>query len=145
MKSLDNHRLHLTFLHRLAGRQEQLISLRFSHRRRKRRTSTMKALTWHGRGDIRRDSVSDPKIQDGRDAMGEVVEVGSENKALKVGDRVVISFTISRAESASSASAASIPAANDPTRTRSRPRSCGVIPPPLHQGRLEAVTPWPGS
>ena len=30
--------------------------------------------------------------------MGEVVEVGSENKALKVGDRVVVPFTISCGE-----------------------------------------------
>jgi hypothetical protein len=29
----------------------------------KRRTATMKALTWHGKGDIRCDSVPDPKIQ----------------------------------------------------------------------------------
>src|SRR6195256_4824941 len=89
----------------------------------------MKALAWHGKGDIRCDTVPDPKIQDGRDAiitvtacaicgsdlhlfdgvmasmekgdilghetMGEVVEVGSENKTLKVGDRVVVPFTIS--------------------------------------------------
>jgi threonine dehydrogenase-like Zn-dependent dehydrogenase len=92
----------------------------------------MKALTWHGKGDIRCDSVSDPQIQDGRDAiikvtacaicgsdlhlfdgvmpsmksgdvlghetMGEVVEVGADNKALKVGDRVVVPFTISCGE-----------------------------------------------
>ena len=92
----------------------------------------MKALTWHGKGDIRCDTVPDPKIQDGRDAiikvtscaicgsdlhlfdgvmptmekgdvlghetMGEVVEVGSENQALKVGDRVVVPFTISCGE-----------------------------------------------
>src|ERR1700712_1786736 len=90
---------------------------------------TMKALAWHGKGDIRCDTVPDPKIQDGRDAiikvtacaicgsdlhifdgvipsmesgdvlghetMGEVVEVGADNKALKVGDRVVVPFTIS--------------------------------------------------
>ena len=89
----------------------------------------MKALAWHGKGDIRCDTVPDPKIEDGRDAiikvtacaicgsdlhifdgvipsmesgdvlghetMGEVVEVGSDNKALKVGDRVVVPFTIS--------------------------------------------------
>lgn len=89
----------------------------------------MKALTWHGKSDIRCDSVADPQIQDGRDAiikvtscaicgsdlhiydgvipgmehgdimghetMGEVVEVGRDNKALKVGDRVVVPFTIS--------------------------------------------------
>jgi threonine dehydrogenase-like Zn-dependent dehydrogenase len=30
--------------------------------------------------------------------MGEVVEVGSENKALKVGDRAVVPFTISCGE-----------------------------------------------
>jgi threonine dehydrogenase-like Zn-dependent dehydrogenase len=89
----------------------------------------MKALTWHGKNDIRCDSVPDPKIENGRDAiikvtacaicgsdlhlmdgimpsmkkgdvlghetMGEVVEVGSENKKLRVGDRVVVPFTIS--------------------------------------------------
>jgi len=92
----------------------------------------MKALTWHGKNDIRCDTVPDPKIQDGRDAiikvtacaicgsdlhlfdgvmpsmekgdvlghetMGEVVEVGSDNTALKVGDRVVVPFTISCGE-----------------------------------------------
>ena len=92
----------------------------------------MKALTWHGKNDIRCDSVPDPKIEHGRDAiikvtacaicgsdlhlfdgvmpsmekgdvlghetMGEVVEVGSENKKLKVGDRVVVPFTISCGE-----------------------------------------------
>ncbi len=89
----------------------------------------MRALTWHGKADMRCESVPDPQIEDGRDAiikvsacaicgsdlhiyggfipdmhagdvvghecMGEVVEVGSENKALKVGDRVVVPFTIS--------------------------------------------------
>ena len=29
----------------------------------------MKALTWHGKNDIRCDTVPDPKIQDGRDAI----------------------------------------------------------------------------
>src|SRR3978361_541561 len=92
----------------------------------------MRALTWHGKNDIRCDTVPDPKIHDGRDAiikvtacaicgsdlhlcdgvmpsmekgdvlghenMGEVVEVGSENKKLKVGDRVVVPFTISCGE-----------------------------------------------
>lgn len=88
----------------------------------------MKALRWHGKHDIRCDSVPDPQIEDGRDAiirvtscaicgsdlhlydgfmpgmesgdimghefMGEVVEVGRDNKKLKVGDRVVVPFTI---------------------------------------------------
>ncbi len=92
----------------------------------------MKALTWHGQHDIRCESVPDPTIEDGRDAiikvtacaicgsdlhiyqgsipemesgdvigheaMGEVVEVGRDNKALKVGDRVVVPFTISCGE-----------------------------------------------
>ena len=92
----------------------------------------MKALTWHGKGDMRCESVPDPKIEHGRDAiikvtacaicgsdlhildgmipdmhkgdvvghecMGEVVEVGRDNKKLKVGDRVVVPFTISCGE-----------------------------------------------
>jgi threonine dehydrogenase-like Zn-dependent dehydrogenase len=92
----------------------------------------MKALTWHGKGDIRCESVPDPKIEHPRDAiikvtacaicgsdlhiygglipsmesgdivghetMGEVVEVGSGNAALQVGDRVVVPFTISCGE-----------------------------------------------
>ena len=92
----------------------------------------MKALTWHGKSDIRCDTVDDPTIQDGRDCiikvtacaicgsdlhifdgvipsmekgdvighetMGEVIEVGKDNKKLKVGDRVVVPFTISCGE-----------------------------------------------
>ncbi|MGH6610315.1 MAG: alcohol dehydrogenase catalytic domain-containing protein, partial [Burkholderiaceae bacterium] len=88
----------------------------------------MKALCWHGKNDIRYDTVPDPTIEDSRDAiikvtscaicgsdlhlfdgvvpgmmsgdimghetMGEVVEVGSANRKLKVGDRVVVPFTI---------------------------------------------------
>lgn len=29
----------------------------------------MKALVWHGKSDIRRESVPDPKIEDARDAI----------------------------------------------------------------------------
>ena len=88
----------------------------------------MRALCWHGRHDIRCDTVPDPRIEDPRDAiikvtscaicgsdlhlydgfmpgmesgdimghetMGEVVEVGRDNKKLKVGDRIVVPFTI---------------------------------------------------
>ena len=31
--------------------------------------SEMKALTWHGKSDIRCETVPDPKIQNGRDAI----------------------------------------------------------------------------
>jgi hypothetical protein len=92
----------------------------------------MRALTWHGKNDIRYYTVPDPKIQDrrvaiikvtacaicgldlhlfdgvmpsmekgdllGHETMGEVVEVGSKNKKLRVGDRVVVPFTISCGE-----------------------------------------------
>jgi len=89
----------------------------------------MRALRWHGKQDIRCDTVPDPTIEHPRDAiikvttcaicgsdlhlydgfmpgmesgdimghefMGEVMEVGSEAKgALKVGDRIVVPFTI---------------------------------------------------
>ena len=92
----------------------------------------MKALVWHGTTDIRCDTVPDPEIEEGRDAiikvtscaicgsdlhlydhfmpgmksgdilghetMGEVVEVGKDNKKLKVGDRIVVPFTITCGE-----------------------------------------------
>jgi len=92
----------------------------------------MKALCWHGKGDMRCETVPDPEIQHGRDAiirvtscaicgsdlhlyggfvpgmksgdvmghetMGEVVAVGKDNQKLKVGDRVVVPFTISCGE-----------------------------------------------
>jgi threonine dehydrogenase-like Zn-dependent dehydrogenase len=89
----------------------------------------MKALCWHGKKDVRVESVPDPKLINDRDAiikvtataicgsdlhiyndllptmqsgdvlghefMGEVMEVGSANDRLKVGDKVVVPFTIS--------------------------------------------------
>lgn len=92
----------------------------------------MKALCWHGTGDVRIDTVPDPKILNpgdaivkitstaicgsdlhlfdgfmptmesgdilGHEPMGEVIEVGKEVKKLKVGDRVVVPFTISCGE-----------------------------------------------
>jgi hypothetical protein len=93
----------------------------------------MRPLCWHGKEDIRCESVPDPKIEHPRDAiikvtscaicgsdlhlydnvmpgmqsgdvmghetMGEVVEVGSEMRGkLKVGDRIVVPFTITCGE-----------------------------------------------
>jgi Alcohol dehydrogenase GroES-like domain/Alcohol dehydrogenase GroES-associated len=89
----------------------------------------MRALCWHGKGDVRVDTVPDPTIQHPRDAviritacaicgsdlhlydgyqptmesgdilghenMGEVVALGSEVTNLRIGDRVVVPFTIS--------------------------------------------------
>jgi threonine dehydrogenase-like Zn-dependent dehydrogenase len=88
----------------------------------------MRALCYHGKQDIRCDTVPDPIIEDPKDVvlrvtscaicgsdlhlydgfipgmksgdimghefMGEVVDVGKEVKTLKVGDRVVVPFTI---------------------------------------------------
>jgi threonine dehydrogenase-like Zn-dependent dehydrogenase len=88
----------------------------------------MRALTWHGKHDVRVDTVPDPQLLNPRDAiieitataicgsdlhlydhyiptlksgdvlghefMGKVVEVGSGNHKLKVGDRVVVPFVI---------------------------------------------------
>jgi threonine dehydrogenase-like Zn-dependent dehydrogenase len=88
----------------------------------------MKALVWHGKEDVRCDTVPDPEIEDPLDAivkvtscaicgsdlhlyhhfmpgmkkgdvlghefMGEVVEVGPAVRKLKVGDRIVVPFTI---------------------------------------------------
>ena len=92
----------------------------------------MKALCWHGKRDIRCDTVPDPKVEHPRDAiikvtacaicgsdlhlyngfmpgmksgdvmghetMGEVVELGAEVRNLKIGDRVVVPFTIACGE-----------------------------------------------
>jgi threonine dehydrogenase-like Zn-dependent dehydrogenase len=89
----------------------------------------MRALCWHGTGDVRVDTVPDPRIEHPRDAiiritacaicgsdlhlldgyqptmksgdilghenMGEVIELGAEVSNLKIGDRVVVPFTIS--------------------------------------------------
>jgi threonine dehydrogenase-like Zn-dependent dehydrogenase len=88
----------------------------------------MKAVCYHGKGDVRVDTVPDPAIVNPRDAivrvtstaicgsdlhiydgyiptmqegdvlghefMGEVVEVGRDIRRLRVGDRVVVPFTI---------------------------------------------------
>jgi threonine dehydrogenase-like Zn-dependent dehydrogenase len=88
----------------------------------------MKALVWHGKNDVRVETVPDPEILNPRDAivkvtttaicgsdlhlldgfiptmqtgdilghefMGEVVDVGRDNHKLKIGDRVVVPFTI---------------------------------------------------
>lgn len=92
----------------------------------------MKALVYNGTDDVRCETVPDPQIEHGRDAiikvsacaicgsdlhlvggfvprvekgdvlghecMGEVVDVGRDNATLKVGDRVVIPFTLACGE-----------------------------------------------
>ena len=88
----------------------------------------MKAVCWHGKNDVRVETVPEPSVINARDAilkitltaicgsdlhlyngqiptmqsgdilghefMGEVVEIGTEVKNLKKGDRVVVPFTI---------------------------------------------------
>ena len=119
----------------------------------------MRALCWHGKQDIRCDTVPDPEIEAPRDAivkvtscaicgsdlhlydgfmpgmqsgdivghefMGEVVEVGPEVSKLKVGDRVVVPFTICWA-SATSAGAATSRYASDRTVTGRWPTRCSA-------------------
>jgi threonine dehydrogenase-like Zn-dependent dehydrogenase len=84
----------------------------------------MRALCWHGKKDVRIDNVPDPVIKVsscaicgsdlhlfdgfmpsmksgdilGHEFMGEVMEVGADNKRLRVGDRVVVPFTIACGE-----------------------------------------------
>jgi threonine dehydrogenase-like Zn-dependent dehydrogenase len=111
-----------------AGRRDRIAIGWRSRGTLKLKEHQMKALVWHGKQDIRHDTVPDPEIEQPRDAiikvtscaicgsdlhlfhnfipamkpgdivghemMGEVVEVGSENKALKKGDRIVVPFTI---------------------------------------------------
>ena len=89
----------------------------------------MRAVTWHGKSNVRVDNVPDPKIEKpddiivkitstaicgsdlhlydgympqmksgdiiGHEPMGEVVEIGPQVTNLRVGDRVVVPFTIS--------------------------------------------------
>ena len=102
----------------------------------------MKALTWHGKHDVRCETVDDPEILNPRDAiirvtstaicgsdlhlydgyipsmmkgdvlghepMGEVVEVGRDS-SLKIGQRVVIPFTIARSSNMRAARMATRP------------------------------------
>ena len=127
----------------------------------------MKALCWHGKSDMRYETVPDPKILDPRDAiikvtacaicgsdlhiyngvipemhkgdvighetMGEVVEVGRDNTKLKVGDRVVVPFTISCGE-CFFASAGFIQVANGRTLTLRKPPSFGDTHPRDYSG-----------
>ena len=49
----------------------------------------MKALTWHGKGDIRCDSVPDPKIEDARDAIIKVTACAICGSDLHIFDGVI--------------------------------------------------------
>ena len=66
----------------------------------------------------------------GHETMGEVVEVGAENKKLKVGDRVVVPFTIACGECFFCQQRLFIPAASAPIPIMRRRRSSGAIRPP---------------
>lgn len=66
----------------------------------------------------------------GHETMGEVVEVGKGNSKLKVGDRVVVPFTIS-CGNAFSARTAFSPGASAPTRMQRQQKRCGATRPPV--------------
>ena len=108
----------------------------------------MKALTWHGKGDMRCEEVPDPRIEDGRDAIVKVTACAICGSDLHIYDGVIPSMehgdivghesmgevvevpSPSPAANASSAAAASIRAASDPIRTRTRLRKSGGVHPP---------------
>jgi threonine dehydrogenase-like Zn-dependent dehydrogenase len=52
----------------------------------------MKALAWHGKGDIRCDTVPDPKIEDGRDAIIKVTACAICGSDLHIFDEVIPSM-----------------------------------------------------
>ena len=49
----------------------------------------MKALTWHGKNDIRCDIVADPRIEDGRDAIIKVTACAICGSDLHIFDGVI--------------------------------------------------------
>ncbi len=56
----------------------------------------MKALTWHGKSDIRCDTVPDPKIEDGRDAIIKVTACAICGSDLHIFDGVIPGMKIRR-------------------------------------------------
>lgn len=52
----------------------------------------MKALTWHGKNDIRCDTVDDPTIQDGRDCIIKVTACAICGSDLHIFDGVIPSM-----------------------------------------------------
>ena len=55
-------------------------------------TMFMKALTWHGKGDMRCESVPDPTIQDSRDAIIRVTGCAICGSDLHIYDGVIPSM-----------------------------------------------------
>ena len=49
----------------------------------------MKALTWHGKHDIRCETVPDPKIEDGRDAIIKVTACARSGSDLHIFDGMI--------------------------------------------------------
>ena len=125
--------------------------------RRPHQEASMKALCWHGKNDVRVETVPDPKIEDPRDAIvrsprppsaasdlhlttatsrrwsratssatsswARSSRSGRGVKKLKVGDRVVVPFTIACGELLLLRAAALVAAATTPTPTPGWPRS----------------------
>jgi threonine dehydrogenase-like Zn-dependent dehydrogenase len=54
--------------------------------------SNVKALTWHGKGDVRCERVADPTIQDGRDAIIKVSAAAICGSDLHIYDGIIPSM-----------------------------------------------------
>lgn len=117
----------------------------------------MRALTWHGKRDVRVDSVPDPKIEDPTDVIVRITSTGICGSDLHlyevllglgpIGDMAAGSHC-TRARARSSASTSSPNASPAPATAASTPSICGggsAITPPHRTVGLHGVRAGPPS